>query len=487
MTHQLQLAGVTAIHLFAIILTLRNNFFNMKYLVLAGLLLFSSGFKPMFAQNNDSLMAVSFFNEALSSSFAYESLIQLCTIAPGRLAGTPEAATALQFTESLMREIGFDTVYQQPCMVRKWIRGEEESAWFILPDGSKHSVSVDALGGSVPTPENGILANVIAFNSIEEMQKADPTTVKGKIVFFNRPMNNTYYNTFRAYGENASMRVLGADEAAKLGAVAVIVRSLNTETDTFPHTGIMRYKTAETKIPGFAISTVHADSLTQALMNHSGVKVFLKCACREYEEVPSYNVIGEIRGTVSPEKYIVVGGHIDAWYNSQGAHDDGAGCIQSIEAGRLFLTANYRPRNTIRVVMFLDEEMEQRGGRAYAASAMAKGEQHVFGLESDRGAGVPLGFSIDATEQVLQKVKSWSALFEPYGVHMFFKGGSGVDIGFLKPMGVPLDGLVTESQRYFAYHHSAYDTWDQVNRREMQLGSATMALIIYLVDQHGLQ
>ncbi len=437
-------------------------------------------------QNPDSLMAQSLFTQALSSHIAYNQLIQLCTIAPGRLAGTPEAELALNYTYEIMASMDFDTVYKQPCFVRKWIRGNEETAYALCSDGKRIDLSVDALGGSVPTPENGILAKVIAFESIEELQKADPDSVKGKIVFFSKPMNNDYYNTFRAYGENASMRVLGADEASKLGAVAVIVRSLNTETDTFPHTGIMRYKTCDIKIPGFAISTVHADSLNNALSIDPAVKVFLKCSCVEFSEIESYNVIGELRGSKYPDQFIVVGGHIDSWYNSQGAHDDGAGCIQSIETVRLFLEAGYRPAHTIRVVMFLDEEMEQRGGRAYAAQALNRGEKHIFGLESDRGAGVPLGFSIDASDQLVNRIASWKPLFEPWGVHIFTKGGSGVDVGFLKPQGVPLAGLVTESQRYFAYHHSANDTWDKVSRREMQLGSASMALLIYLVDKYGL-
>ncbi len=456
----------------------------MKHFIVISLLIltvFSS-----IAQNNDSIMSKKLFDDALNSNIAYQQLFQLCSIAPGRLAGTPESETAIDFMFELMKTMPFDTVYKQPCMVRKWIRGAEEEAWFTSDNNLKIKINIDALGGSVPTSEKGILAPVIVFSSIEDMQKANPASIKGKIVYFNRPMNQNYYMTFRAYGENASMRVYGADEASKFGALAVIIRSLNTATDTFPHTGIMRYKTSDVRIPGFAISTSDADVLDKAIANNSNLKVFLKCSCVEYAQLQSYNVVGEIKGSEFPNHFITVGGHLDSWYNSPGAHDDGGGCIQSVEVARLFFATGYQPRNTLRVVMFIDEEMEQRGGRAYANSAIANGEKHIFALESDRGVTVPTGFSIDAPQNVVDRIESWKSYFEPYGVRVFEKGGSGVDIGFLKQAGVPLAGLVTESQRYFEFHHSANDTWQNVNRREMQLGSAAMALMIYLVDQHGL-
>ncbi|PLW92396.1 MAG: peptidase M28 family protein, partial [Marinilabiliales bacterium] len=181
-----------------------------------------------------------------------------------------------------------------------------------------------------------------------------------------------------------------------------------------------------------------------------------------------------------------IGGHLDSWFNSQGAHDDGGGCIQSLEVARLFYAVGYIPQNTIRIVMFLDEEMAQRGARAYADNPLNASEQHYFALESDRGVTCPTGFSFDGPDMVVKKLKSWAPLFEPYGLHRFYEGGSGVDISFLKKHGTMLAALVTESQRYFDFHHSANDTWNQVNRREMQLGSAAMAALIYLVDKYGL-
>lgn len=438
------------------------------------------------AQNPDSVMIKSVFDNALKSEVSYKNLEVLCNVAPGRLAGLPAMDTAMQYMMRIMKSMPFDSVYIQPCMVRQWLPGND-TAWFIGSNENTFPLTVDILGGSVSTPEGGITAQVVIFSSMDEMKNADPSTIKGKIVYFNRPMNQTYVNTFRAYGENSSMRVFGADEASKLGAVAVLVRSINTAIDDFPHTGIMRYKTTDIKIPGFAISTKDALELDSALMKYPQAKVFLSSSCKELPEVEQGNVIGEIRGTSHPERIISVGGHLDSWYNSAGAHDDGGGCMQSLEVARLFFETGYKPQNTLRVVMFIDEEMDQRGGKKYAEEALAKSEKHLFALESDRGVALPTGFSIDAPEAAYNKITSWKKLLEPYGFYLWYKGGSGVDVGFLKGNCTALAGIVCDSQRYFEYHHSANDTFDKIVRREMQLGAAGMASLIYLIDKYGLE
>ncbi len=436
------------------------------------------------AQNADSIMIKNIFDNALKSEISYRQLEGLCDVAPGRLAGLPAMDTAMQYMLRTMKTMPFDSVYIQPCMVRQWLPGRD-TAWYTIKGKKKCPLTVDILGGSVPTPEGGITAQVLVFKSIDDMKKADPATIKGKIVYFNRPFNQTYYNAFRAYGENAQMRVLGADEASKQGAVAVLVRSINSVTDDFPHTGIMRYKTTDTKIPAFAISTKDALELDSVLLKFPETNVYLHSTCKELPEIQQGNVIGEIRGTEHPERVITVGGHLDSWYNSAGAHDDGGGCVQSLEVARLFFETGYKPQNTLRIVMFIDEEMDQRGGKKYAADAKEKGETHIFALESDHGMALPTGFSVDSA--VLVKVQAWKYLLEPYGFNKIEKGFGGVDISFLKELGVPLCGLVTDSQRYFEYHHSGNDTFDKIVRRELQLGAAGMAALIYLVDKYGLE
>jgi len=436
------------------------------------------------AQNADSMMIKNFFDNALQSEISYQQLKGLCDVAPGRLAGLPAMDTAMQYMLRIMKTMPFDSVYIQPCMVRQWLPGRD-TAWYTINGKKKFPLTVDILGGSVSTPESGITAHIVTFSSIDEMKKADPASIKGKIVYFNRPMNQTYYNAFRAYGENASMRVLGADEASKSGAVAVIVRSLNTVIDDYPHTGIMRYKTSDSKIPAFAISTKDALELDSVLIKFPETNVFLHSTCKELPEIQQGNIIGEIRGTEHPERVITVGGHLDSWNNSAGAHDDGGGCVQSLEVARLFFETGYKPQNTLRIVMFIDEEMDQRGGKKYAADAKEKGETHIFALESDHGMALPTGFSVDSA--VLVKVQAWKYLLEPYGFNKIEKGFGGVDISFLKELGVPLCGLVTDSQRYFEYHHSSNDTFDKIVRRELQLGAAGMAALIYLVDKYGLE
>lgn len=435
-------------------------------------------------QNADSVMVKNIFDNALQSEVSFQQLKGLCEEAPGRLAGLPAMDSAMQYMFRLMKAMPFDSVYIQPCMVRQWLPGSD-TAWYTVDGKKKFPLTVDVLGGSVPTPESGITAQVVTFNSIDEMKSTNPNEIKGKIVYFNRPMNQTYYNAFRAYGENASMRVLGADEASKMGAVAVIVRSLNTVIDDFPHTGIMRYKTTNVKVPGFALSTKDALELDSVLKLYPQTNIFLKSTCYELSEIQQGNVIGEIHGTVHPERFITVGGHLDSWYNSAGAHDDGGGCIQSLEVARLFFATGYKPQNTLRVVMFIDEEMDQRGGKIYAEEAKTKDEKHIFALESDHGMALPTGFSVDSA--VLAKIQTWKYLLEPYGFNKIEKGYGGVDISFLKPLGVPLCGLVTDSQRYFEYHHSGNDTFDKIVRRELQLGAAGMAALIYLVDKYGLE
>lgn len=427
-----------------------------------------------------------FFDAALNSRKAYNDLRMLCKNFDGRITGSPKAAGAVEYTYQLMLDMNLDTVYKQPVQVPRWVRGEKEQAAIHSSLFGKKDVPVSALGMSVGTGENGLTGKVVEVFSFAELEKLGKSEIQGKIVFFNRPMDPTMINTFAAYGGAASQRTQGAAEAAKYGAAGVVVRSLTTALDDYPHTGVMRYNDSVPKIPAVAISTNGADLLSNWLKKDPSLNFFVRTTCETLPEVTSHNVIVEIRGTEYPDEIITVGGHLDSWEPGEGAHDDGAGCMQSIEVLRLFQELGIRPKRTIRAVMFMDEEVAQRGGKEYARQAAVNNEKHYFALESDRGALMPKGFGVSGPDDRVEKILALENHFEPFGITYFKKGGGGVDIGPLKQFGTPLSSFVTDMQRYFDYHHSGYDTFEKVHFREFQMGSAAMASFIFLIDKYDL-
>jgi hypothetical protein len=302
-------------------------------------------------------------------------------------------------------------------------------------------------------------------------------------------MDPKLISTFAAYGGAGDQRSRGPSEAAKYGAVGVVVRSLGSNIDENPHTGATNYRDSIPKIPAIAISTLHAELLSKSLSEGKGLKFYFESHCEMLEDVRSFNVVGQIRGSQFPDEIIDVGGHLDSWDLAQGAHDDGAGCVQSIEVLRIFKVMGYKPKRTIRAVMFMNEENGLRGGREYAAQAKAKNENHIAAIESDAGGFTPRGFSVGrgVSEDVKAKFTKWKTLFEPYGLTDFGRPGGGADIGPLASQGTVTIGLIPDSQRYFDYHHTPIDTFDKVNKRELELGAASMASLIYLIDQYGLK
>jgi Zn-dependent M28 family amino/carboxypeptidase len=327
---------------------------------------------------------------------------------------------------------------------------------------------------------------VVEVQDFDELAKLGREQVEGKIVFFNRPMNPSEVNTFAAYGGAANQRAAGPSEAAKYGAVGAVVRSLTLAQDDVPHTGSLRYALNVPQIPAIAISTNDANLLSKLLKDDADLRFYFETHCEMKEDELSYNVIGELRGSEYPEEIIAVGGHLDSWDLGQGAHDDGAGCVQSIEVLRIFKALGLRPKRTLRAVMFMNEENGLRGGVEYAAQAEKNKEKHLAAIESDRGGFTPRGFSIDAEAKALKKIQGFAELFRPYGIYEFVAGGSGADISPLKSQGVPLIGFVPDSQRYFKYHHTAIDTFDKVDQRELEMGAAAMAGLVYLLDRYGL-
>ncbi len=456
----------------------------MRAFLLLAFLLVST---PFFSQSADEKQIKSIYDKALTDGKAYDWLNYLSNQIGGRLSGSVQAQEAVEYTKSQLDSLGLDRVWLQPVMVPKWVRGVPEFAYFETKPGLTTNVPICALGGSVSTPSGGLKANVVEVQGIEELEKLGRDKIEGKIVFYNRPMDPTLINTFTAYSGCVDQRSTGAVEAAKFGAVGVIVRSMNLRLDDYPHTGNMRYGDTpiSERIPAAAISTNGAELLSTTLKLNPDVKFYFKQNCKQLEDVQSYNVIGEITGSEYPNEIMVVGGHLDSWDLGDGSHDDGAGCVQSMDVLRLLKETGYRPKRTLRVVLFMNEENGMRGGNKYAEVARNKNEKHVFALESDSGGFTPRGFSIDASEENIKHIQGWRDLFEPYLIHMFIKGGSGADIGPLKEEGMVLAGLRPDSQRYFDHHHAENDTFEHVNKRELELGAATMASLVYLIDKYG--
>lgn len=435
-------------------------------------------------EKTDSTQIKSLFNAALTEGKSYEWLRDLTQNVGGRLSGSAEAQMAVEWGEKVMKEVGLDSVWLQPVMVPHWVRGEKEIATYTT-NGVQKNVAICALGFSVATPKSGVLAEVIEVKSLEEAE-ALGDKMKDKIVFFNRPFDNTLIHTFKAYGGCVDQRVRGAAVCGKYGAKGVIVRSMTNAIDDYPHTGTMSYGDLpiEQHIPAAAISSLAAENLSKDLDTNPNLKFYFKQSCETLPDAPSFNVVGEIKGSETPENIFVVGGHLDSWDLGEGAHDDGTGVVQSLEVAYLFKKNNIKPKNTLRIVFFMNEENGTRGAKKYAELATLNKENHIGGLESDSGGHTPRGFSIDANNANTSLLQSWKKLLAPYGLHDIGKGGSGADISPLKDENVTLVGYRPDSQRYFDYHHTSRDTFDKVNKRELELGSASMASIVYLMDKY---
>ena len=447
---------------------------------------------PLYSQSSDTSTGRPYQNLAnqiiasgLSSGKAFTILSDLTSNVGARLSGSPQAAKAVEWAKSTMEELGFDNVHLEPVTVPHWVRGSVEEASVLgVSSGENIPLKICALGGSIATPEEGVTAEVVEVKTFDEL-KSIGNNAKGKIVFFNRPMDKTKYSTFEAYGGAVNQRGQGAVEAAKVGGVAAIVRSMTTRLDNVPHTGAMNYVDSIPKIPTAAVSTVGANLLDSLLVEHKDLKVTLKLSCQTLPDVESANVVGELTGSEKPNEVILIGGHLDSWDKGRGAHDDGAGCAHSLEALRLLKTLGFKPHRTIRAVLFMNEENGLRGGKAYAAKDRP-GEKLIAAIETDAGGFSPRGFGVQADSLVFDKIARWSYLFDPIEAGNIRKGGGGADISFLGKTGVPLLGLTPDRQRYFDYHHSDSDTIDKVNERELELGATALSILAYVLAQEGL-
>lgn len=409
---------------------------------------------------------------ALDDNRAIATLQSLLAAAPKRLSGSPGFADAVQWGLATMHEIGLDNVRAEPCMVPYWERGVETAA---ITTPTPRPLRVTALGGSVATPDGGLEGEVVEVRTFEQLQ-ALGEAARGKIVFFNRPMSRALRRTGQSYGDAVPQRSNGAIEAGKVGAIAAIVRSMTTTIDDHPHTGAMHYDDTVAKVPAAAISTADAEVLA-AQLKQGPVRMRLTLGCREHADVAAANVVGELLGSEHPEQVVLIGGHLDAWDLGKGAHDDGAGVAHCLEAVRLLKACGIRPKRTIRVVLFANEENGLRGGKAYAEAHAAELAQHTAAIETDSGGFSPVGFSCSLRDEAAAAVRQRFLPLQDIGAGVFAAGGGagGADISPLHDAGVTTYGLWVDGQRYFDYHHTEVDDLPMVNERELALGAAVIA------------
>jgi len=439
----------------------------------------------IYAQGDDSVIIKAIANEVLVNSKAYDNLRYLTKQIGSRLSGSQGMVKAEQWGLNTMKETGADKSWLQECMVPHWVRGGKEELRVTNGAEKNHQLAVAALGNSTGTGPRGLNAPVIEIKSFDDLE-ANKDKINGKIVFYNYKFNPRFVRTFEAYGDAVIYRYIGPARAAKYGAVAVLVRSMSHSVDNYPHTGSTASGDTIPKIPSMAIGLRDADWLSDQLQKTT-VNVFYKSNAHFLPDTIGHSVIGELTGSEFPNEFITIGGHLDSWDLAEGANDDGAGVVQTIEILRVLKAIGYKPKHSIRFVLFANEENGLRGGTKYAEEAKAKNEKHIFALESDAGGFTPRGFSFSGSPEQLKKVQSWIPLLQPYGVYEIEKGGGGADVGPIgETFGTPVSELIPDSQRYFDYHHAKSDVLENVNKRELELGALNMAAFIYLVDKYGL-
>jgi carboxypeptidase Q len=406
---------------------------------------------------------------SLADSAAWNRIAELTETFGARFSGTPELERAIDWIMARMKEDRLDNVRGEPVMVPRWVRGTE-SAELITPRRAK--LPMLGLGGSIATPPAGITAQVMVVTSYDDL-KAKAAQARGKIVLFNVPFTN--------YGATVAYRSGGAIEAARAGAVASLIRSVTPYSMRTPHTGGMRYDSTVRKIPHAAITADDADMIARMDARGQHVTVRLTMSARTLPDAPSRNVIGELRGTELPDEVVVMGGHIDSWDVGRGAMDDAGGVVVAWEALRVMQKLGLRPRRTIRVVGWTNEENGLRGGNAYRDRYRADAARHVLAIESDAGVFKPQGFGYTGPDSGFALVKEIGTLLDRIGAGTIQRGGGGADIGPMMELGVPGMGLNVDGTRYFWYHHTDSDTVDKLDPRDVALCVATMAVMAYVV------
>lgn len=406
---------------------------------------------------------------ALADSAAYNRLARLTDTFGHRLSGSTSLERAIDWILAEMKRDGFDNVRGERVMVPHWVRGEESA---VLVSPRRYVLHMLGLGGSVGTPPAGITAPVLVVGSFDEFARRQ-AEARGRIVLFDAP--------FVSYGETVRYRGAAASTAAKAGAVAALIRSVASNSMQNPHTGVMYYDTTVARIPAAALSVEDAMMLHRMSDRGDKVTVTLKMEARTLPATPSRNVVAEIIGTEKPDEVVVMGGHIDSWDVGQGAMDDGGGSVAAWEAARLIRQLGLKPRRTIRVVLWTNEENGSRGADGYRDAHAGELAKHVMAMESDNGVFKPLGYRITGPDSAIAIARDIASLLSSIGATDVAPGGPEADVGPLAERGVPAVSLDVDSTRYFWYHHSAADTIDKLSPREMSECVALMALMAYIV------
>ncbi len=483
--------------------------FSLKSLRAIALCLLIGSFSLQAQTPADSVFMARIVAEALNNGHAYKQLGALCKEVGPRLSGSDNAEKGVQWAQQMLSSYGFDSVYTQPVMVPRWERGTEDRVTLLSTNLSElykflpeydyncetyneahpkpnplgiYGLECTALGGSVG---GSVLGPLVVVNSERELDSVGGLgQLLGRVVLLNRPFEKDFVNTFAAYSSCVTQRVNGAPQCAKYGAIGVLVRSMSHRCDLHAHTGVTHYQAGIDSIPIAAVATGVAD-LLEWLYRQQWVpaQIELQLGCQTLPDRMSANSIAETRGREFPNKIIAFGGHFDSWDEGEGAHDDGAGCMHTFEALRLLKTLGYQPRHTLRCVWWINEENGLKGALKYAELCAAEGEQHIAALESDRGGFVPRGFGLDSS--LLALIQPYQPWLAAYGFGELTQGGGGADVGPLKRQdpSVGLVGFIPDSQRYFDVHHAETDVFENVNRRELELGAAAVACMIYLLDQ----
>ncbi len=403
---------------------------------------------------------------------AYEELLTLADRFGMRLSGSPGYEAAARWAVEEFRRNGADRAWTEKVMVPHWVRGVERGE-IVSP--AEAPMALTALGMSDPTPAGGVTAEVVEVHDFDELRAAGEK-VKGKIVLYNRPILPDARDE-HGYGFVSGLRHGGASEAAKLGAVAMLIRSLGTANFRLPHTGMTHYEDGVPHIAAAAISAEDADRIHRFLAGGEPVRVHLELGCRNLPDVESVNVLAEIRGSERPEEIVLIGAHLDAWDLGSGAIDDAAGCAMILETMRLVKALGLKPHRTIRAVLFANEENGLRGGKAYAEGHKGELARHVAAIEVDSGGSRPLGFGVKAGPGWEEVTREIATGLSAIGADQITAGGGGADISPMAEAGVPMLGERQDTTHYFDYHHSAADTPDKVDPADLAKGTAALAVM----------